>query len=306
MNFTHQGPTVDVMFQANATLAEGPIWDARMECIYWIDIRRGRISRLDVKSGQQTGVWTSSDCPIHRPGCIALTRDENKILIAAGNKIELLNLLTGTSEEIARLPIDTPRFRANDGRVDRNGRLWVGTMIDDIHSPDAFSGGELFRIDPDGSVFKAGGEFELPNGIGWNGDDTLMYFNDTTTLTTYCFDFDAAAGIISNKRVFYDHSDGTGFPDGLSVDDSGSIWSSQWDGWNIRKISSTGELLNEFPMPVRRPTSAAFYGKNLDRIAITSATVDFVSEDFLKSPNAGSLFSMDANAKGTYENLFSL
>lgn len=293
---------VDVLFQAGATLAEGPVWDSRLECIYWIDIRRRRIARFDVTEERQTGVWITQ----HRPGCVALTDNREKLLIAAGDKIEILDLPTGTTQEIARLPIDVARFRVNDGRVDPQGRLWIGTMIDDIHAPDVFSGGALIRVDPDGTVFKVKDEFELPNGIGWNPDGSLLYMNDTTAQVTYSFEFDVSAGTVSNKQVLYDHSAGDGFPDGLSVDAAGCIWSAQWDGWNIRKISPNGELLAQIPMPVRRPSSAAFYGKHLSQLVITSATVDFSTEDFLKSPDAGSLYSMPVETAGVPGTFFAL
>lgn len=293
---------VDLLFQANATLGEGPVWDGRAGCLYWVDIRCSRVSRYDLAQQRQTGVWIMP----HRTGCVALTSDPHKLLVAAGVDIFVLDLQSGATSEIAALPIDGTRFRANDGRVDANGRLWVGTMIDDVHAPECFSGGKLFRVDPDGTVDCPDYEFELPNGIDWSRDNTLMYFNDTTTLSTFCFDFDQANGSLSNRRVFYDHSGGAGFPDGLSVDSKGCIWSAQWDGWNIRKISPEGELLQEFPMPVRRPSSATFFGPQLDRIAITSATVDFTTQDFLLSPNAGSLFSMAAESSGVVENQFPL
>lgn len=293
---------VTVLFQANATLAEGPLWDNRLELLYWIDIRRCRVSRFDPKKACQTGVWITPS----RPGCISLTSDPNKLVVAAGADILILDLQSGAISALATLPIDAPTFRANDGCVDTKGRLWVGTMIDDINAPEQFCGGRIFRVDPDGSIGTFDIEFELPNGIGWSRDEAVMYVNDTTAQTTYCFDFDAPSGSLSNQRIFYDHSHGEGFPDGLSVDSDGCIWSSQWDGWNIRKISADGRLLEEFPMPVRRPSSATFFGPGMDRIVITSATVGFTTEDFLSSPDAGSLFSLSTDSKGVVENQFSL
>jgi len=293
---------IELLFQANATLGEGPVWDARSGDLYWVDIRRRRIARYNYTKKCQTGVWITQK----RPGCIALTTDPQKLLVAAREDVFVLDLQSGATSQIVRLPIDTARFRANDGRLDAKGRFWIGTMIDDVHAPESFSGGELFCVDTDGNIDRADYEFELPNGIGWNKDNTLMYMNDTTTLLTYCFDFDLAAGRLSNRRVFYDHSGGAGFPDGLSVDSDGCIWSAQWDGWNIRKISPDAELLEEFQMPVRRPSSAAFFGPKMNYIAITSATVDFTTEDFLSSPNGGSLFSMGTDAKGCEEYQFPL
>ncbi len=186
---TTKPANVELLFQANATLGEGPVWDSRSGDLYWVDIRRRRISRYNFVKKRQTGVWITPN----RTGCVALTNDPQKLLVVAREDVFVLDLQSGVTSEIASLPIDTARFRANDGRVDAKGRLWVGTMIDDVHEPDSFSGGQLFRVDPDGTIDCANYDFELPNGIDWNKDNTLMYMNDTTTLSTYCFDFDLAA-----------------------------------------------------------------------------------------------------------------
>jgi len=56
---------------------------------------------------------------------------------------------------------------------------------------------------------------------------------------------------------------------------------------------------------VRRPSSASFFGAGLDRIVITSATVDFTSADYCESPDAGSLFMMSSpDVAGRPENIF--
>ena len=293
---------VKLLFQSNNLLGEGPLWDSRCGDLYWIDIRRCRISRFNLGQNCQTGVWITPT----RPGCIALTSDESKLLVAAREEIFILNLNNGKLSKIASLQIDRKLFRANDGRVDSAGCLWVGTMIDDIYAPEHFKGGQVFRIDPEGNTSSTNYEFELPNGIAWNSESTLMYINDTTSLFTYCFDFDLENGQLSNKRIFFDHSKGSGYPDGLFVDAENCVWSAQWDGWNIRKLSPDGKLIKEFQMPVRRPSSATFFGPNMNQIAITSATVDFSTEDFLKSPNAGSLFSMQTKSTGVVENQFPL
>jgi len=293
----------DVLFQANAILAEGPIWDERLSCLYWVDIRRCRISRFALATGRQTGVWITPS----RVGCIGLTQDAGQLIVGAGAEIAMLDLVTGEWSSLTSLPIATPRHRINDGRVDARGRFWVGTMIDDIHQPDRFIGGALFRVDPDGTVTQALADCELPNGIGWSPDGKTMYFNDTTTAATWSFDFDVATGTLENRRKLYDHSGGAGFPDGLSVDATGAVWTAQWDGWNIRRISPEGMLIAEYPMPVRRPTSTSFFGSALDRIVVTSATVDFASEDFRESPDAGSLFVLPApGVAGLSEHYFAL
>lgn len=293
--------SVEILFQANSVLGEGPIWDDRVQVLYWVDIRQRRISRFDPALGRQTGVWIVPD----RVGCLGLTGDPGRLIVGAGTEVFFLDLGSGRMAPLASLPIHRDQYRINDGRVDAAGRLWIGTMIDDIHAPEAYSGGQLFRVDCSGAVWATPDEFELPNGIVWSHDGDAMLINDTTACITYRYDFDVDTGELSSRAVFFDHSARDGFPDGLSIDTEGCLWSSQWDGWNIRRISPKAELLAEFRMPVRRPSSATFFGSGLDSIAITSATVDFSTEDFLLSPDAGSIFSMFAQgATGRPENRF--
>lgn len=289
--------------QANAILGEGPVWDWRSGDLFWVDIRRRHVFRHHLASGRQTGQWVFPD----RVGCVALTDDPTRTLVAAGLKIYLLTLDGGAQVVVADLSEGRELQRFNDGEVDSKGRLWVGTMLDDFHQPEAFVGGRLHRIDPDGTVTTFDEfDFALPNGIGWSPDDTRMYVNDSAARLTYVFDFDADVGEPTNRRVFYSASEGEGLPDGMSVDSDGNVWCAMWDGWGLIKLSPQGVPLERFSLPVRRPSSATFCGDALDQLAITSATVDFTSDDFARNPQSGGLFSMTAEVAGRRPNLFRL
>ena len=53
---------------------------------------------------------------------------------------------------IADLAFGRTQHRINDAAVDAAGRLWIGTMMDDFFGPDSFTDGQLYRLDPDGTV----------------------------------------------------------------------------------------------------------------------------------------------------------
>jgi len=289
-----------ILQQANATLGEGPLWDQRNMALYWIDIRRHRIHRFDAQTMRQNGQWVTPT----RPGCIALSPYPDILLLAAGIRILKFDLISGQHQELAQLPVDGSACRANDGAIDAHGRLWVGTMLDDFFAPERFVNGKLFCVLPDGKVSDSGLNLELPNGIGWSPDETIMYLNDTAAQKTYRFDFDSVTGSLGEQTVLFDHSGHAGYPDGLAIDAQGNIWSAQWDGWNIKKISPEGALVSTIQTPVRRPSSIAFFGIGLDHLAVTSATVDFTTEDFLQSPDAGALFTFAPGTHGQPEHLF--
>lgn len=285
--------------QANAVLGEGPVWDWRTGDLYWVDIRRQQVFRHNLESGRQTGQWTTPD----RIGCVALTDDTATLLVAAGLTVSLMNLATGSCEVLADLSAGRDRQRFNDGKVDAAGRLWVGTMLDDFLEPERFEGGGLHRIDPDGTA-TCFGEYHLPNGIGWSADSKTMFFSDTVAGCTYAFDFDLAAGTADNRRTIRRFDPEDGGPDGLMIDADDNVWSAMWDGWCLIKLSPMGDVLERIGMPVRRPSSVTFGGEKLDQMFITSATVDFTSADYIKSPQAGGLFKLVSGATGKRENLF--
>lgn len=292
--------SVAVLHQANASLGEGPVWDPRQQAVYWLDIRRCRIHRYSVAKGRQDGVWITRS----NPGCLGLTANPGVLVIAAGAEVLLLDLVSGTETLIATLPIKTPLMRANDGRVDSSGRLWIGTMIDDIHAPPSFEGGKLFCVSPDSKVLDTGFSFELPNGIHWSPDGQTLYLNDSTARKTFAFDRSARTGAISRQRILFDHPSDEGLPDGLCVDSAGNIWSGQWNGWNIKKIAPDGRLLEVFRTPVQRPSSVTFFGHDLDRLVFTSAANGLTTADFLAAPDAGSLFELSVTATGQPESYF--
>jgi len=291
---------VECVQQANAVLGEGPVWDERSGSLFWLDIRRGEIYQHHLASGTQTGRWVLPE----RTGCLALTDDPNRLVVTAGGAIHWLDLETGALASIVAPEAERPLYRFNDGAVDPAGRLWLGSMIDDFHAQDRFEGGRVYCIDGDGGVTTLHEDYCLPNGIGWSPDGAEMYLNDTVALTTYAFDYDVATGTASARRRLVHHDGRNGFPDGLAVDADGNIWSAMWDGWCVEVHGPDGRFLDRFAMSVRRPSSLAFAGDQLDEILVTSATVDFTSSDYRASPQAGGLFRFRAGVRGLSTNRF--
>lgn len=285
--------------QANAVLGEGPVWDWRTGGLFWIDIRRQQIFRHNLNSGQQTGQWAVDE----RIGCVALTGDTNKLLVAAGLTVSILDLVADTQVVIANLSQGREFQRFNDGAVDAAGRLWVGTMLDDFYEPTEFTGGALHRIDPDGTV-ESFGEYLLPNGIGWTKDNSTMFLNDTVAGATFALDFDLSTGSVGEARAIFQPDAADGGPDGLTVDANDNIWCAMWDGGRVIKLARDGAELHRIEMPVRRPSAVAFGGEQMDQLLVTSATVGFSSKDFAQSPQAGGLFCVSVDATGKPENVF--
>ena len=64
------------MLAADALLGECPLWSTVRQVLYWIDIEGQRVHIFDPAAGTDTAIPTPG-----RPGSIALTEDENRLLI---------------------------------------------------------------------------------------------------------------------------------------------------------------------------------------------------------------------------------
>ncbi|MCB1378856.1 MAG: SMP-30/gluconolactonase/LRE family protein, partial [Alphaproteobacteria bacterium] len=277
-------------------LGEGPLWDWRTGDLFWIDIRRQQIFRHNLKSGQQTGQWTTSE----RIGCIGLTGTPETLLVAAGLTISLMNLATGDSTVLADLSAGRDRQRFNDGKVDSAGRLWVGTMHNTIREPR----GTFYRVSTDMDFQKQFGDFVIPNSVCMSPDDKTLYFADSWQRTIWAFDFDIDAGKISNRRVFCDLTEHTGQPDGSTVDSDGYVWTAMYGMSQVIRFDPSGKVDRVIELPASQLTCVAFGGENLDTLFVTSARQNLTPEQLEAEPLAGALFAFKTDVKGLPEAKF--
>ena len=205
----------------------------------------------------------------------------------------------GIAPSLATLT-EKSRMRFNDGAVDSAGRFWAGAMNDPkIQSPGPE--GVLFRLDPDLSLHRMLSPVTIPNGIGWNAADDTMYLTDSPTGKIFAFDFDAATGAISNRRVHFDLGEPLE-PDGFAMDVEGCIWSAIYGGGKVVRISPEGTVIGQIDLPTRNPTCPAFVGTEL---FITSAKDDRDDERFPQSVRyGGRVFRVDVGVRGRSKNEF--
>jgi len=183
----------------------------------------------------------------------------------------------------------------NDGKVDRKGRLWAGTMT--------FEGATsaLYRMDPDLNVKKMVSKVTISNGIGWSPDNSIMYYVDSLRYVISAYDFDLETGSISNQRPFIQMDAKFGIPDGLTVDSEGYVWCAISGAWKVMRYNPSGQVAAEIKMPVSKPSSCMFGGKDLDELYVTSISEGLSEEDKAKEPMAGDLFMIKTDVKGLPE-----
>ncbi len=292
-----EGPDVEVrcISDSRSLLGEGPMWSPRDGALYWVDILTPAVHRLDTAKG------VDSETKLGSMVSVVIPKATGGLLLATPGGLVTFDAESKRLTPMCHPESDRPGNRYNDGKCDRLGRLWIGTL----DMATAANRGNLFRVDADASWKKMDSGFTVANGLGWSPDNKQMYFTDSVRRTIYAYDFDLPRGEIANRRplLTLDASDGT--PDGMTVDEEGCLWVAIWDAWRISRFSPDGKEMLRIKMPVPRPTSCCFGGENLDTLFVTSASVRLNAEALAAAPQSGSLFAIKVpGVRGLPETIF--
>ena len=135
-------PDIDIecIADVRCQLGEGPVWDPREQAIYWIDIAKARIYRLEYPDGP-LGHW---DLPGKTIGSLAL-REGGGAVLSMDRGFYTFDFDTAGTEMVAEPLRSDERSRFNDGKTDRQGRFFAGSMDIEAEAPI----GVLYRLDPD-------------------------------------------------------------------------------------------------------------------------------------------------------------
>jgi sugar lactone lactonase YvrE len=275
-------------------LGEVPLWDVAEQALYWVDIEGKRLHRLTPATGE-VETW---DMP-ERISSFAL-REKGGLVVAFASGLAFLDLPTMAIDWIARPEAHLPGNRFNEGKVDRKGRFWAGTMDDSLASHTA----GLYRLDPDLRVTRVLGDIGISNCFIWSRANDRFWFADTLDKQVFTFDYDHETGTIANRRLFTDTTGLGSGPDGGTIDEDGFIWIAMWDGWKVSRFAPDGRLDREIRLPVAKPTSCMFGGPDLSTLYVTTAVWDTTPEGLAAQPQAGGLFAIDAGVRGLPEPRF--
>lgn len=270
------------IWKGPATLGECPLWDERSQRLYWIDSLEQRIWQSDADGGSLQ-VWHIGEVI----GSIGLCED--KRLVAGLENGFALIALTGDSASVTRIGNPEPELadtRLNDGKVDRQGRFWCGSMNRNFASANA----SLYRLDPDLTWHRQAEEITVSNGIAFSLDGGEMYFSDSRVDQSFQFDLDPATGRLSNRRKFVNTGAYQGRIDGATVDEEGNYWGALFEGSAIGCFSPAGELVRKIELPVSCPTMCAFGGLDMSILYVTSATFSLGENE--READAGALFAI--------------
>ena len=213
----------ELVYEAKAVTGEGSIWHPSRNTLFWVDIEGQTLYEYHPADK------TCSSWRFDRMISTVVPETDTTVVVALQDEIVRVHLSDGHTASIAPIPDDGGKLRCNDGKCDPAGRLWVGTM--GFGAPK--EAGTLYCVLPDGEVVPKLRKVTISNGIVWTSDKQYMYYNDTPTGRIARYRYDAASGEISFDGIAVVLPEGSGSPDGMTIDGNDNLWVAQWGGSGV-------------------------------------------------------------------------
>ncbi|MCJ0762759.1 SMP-30/gluconolactonase/LRE family protein [Variovorax terrae] len=289
----------ELVVDARNATGESPVWRPDEQALYWVDIPARRLHRWHTASGGLSA-WATPEMT----GCIAPHAQGGWL---AAMESGLFHLAPGSAGALAAQPLAVvrhaqPGMRFNDGRCDRQGRFWAGTMLLDMAA--GRHAGVLYCYQNNSDLAPRLDGFIVPNGLAFSPDGRTMYLSDShpSVQKIWAFDYDTASGTPSRRRLFVDMAPLPGRPDGAAVDEDGGYWICGNDAGLVHRFTPAGQLDRSLPVPVKKPAMCAFGGPGLDTLFVTSIRPDGI--DLSDQPLAGGVFALHPGVRGLPEPAF--
>lgn len=277
---------------------EGPVWDPRTNLLYFVDVYEGRVLSYNYLTHKLNAI-----CLHGNTTPIVPSKSNPHVLIVGVERSVFAIEWTGeniiySKKHLVTLSNQFPTSRINDGKADKNGRLWVGTMGFESPNGVSINEGILYSITKDTLNYPLPviQPVNISNGMAWNKANNKFYYIDTPTLSVTEYDYNKESGVISNPKIVFDltkHESISGFPDGMTIDKDDNLWVALLDGGVVIKIHpTTGDLLQIIALPAKRITSVTWGGPHLDILFVTTSQHGLSPAEKIREPAAGSLFAI--------------
>jgi sugar lactone lactonase YvrE len=288
-------PAPSFIDKIDGELLESPVWSAAEQALYLVDIRGRRLIRYEPARDEVRDWKMPGDA-----GCVALMREPGRVAVALRSGLFAFDIASEVLDPLAPPDYDVLKTRFNDGSVDRDGRLWIGTIYEPRDRRDA----ALYRYDGSGAPKRVREGFTTTNGLACSLDGRTLYAADTPQRKVWAFDLDET-GEIQGERLHIDFESAQlpGRPDGATVDAEDCYWLALIDAGRVARFDPAGKLMQSIEVPVRWPTKPCFGGADLRTLYVTSLRTGRDPAQLAASPRSGTLVAVDAGVTGVAENI---
>jgi sugar lactone lactonase YvrE len=264
-------------------LGEGPLWHPARNELFWFDI----LNRTLHSKAQS---WTFPEY-VSAAGWISA----DELLVACETGLFRLNLTSGDRVQVANA--GTPETRSNDGRADRQGGFWFGTMGKKAEK----GAGAIWRWYR-GELRQLFAGITIPNAICFTADGRTAHFSDTTQNKVMKVALDAAGWPAGTPEVWLDLAPDELNPDGAVIDSEGLFWNAQWGAGCVAAYAPDGTEVRTVGTPGAPQASCpAFGGPDMKTLFVTTALEDMTLGVRAKYPASGQVFAFPGIATGLPE-----
>jgi sugar lactone lactonase YvrE len=264
-------------------LGEGALWHPVREQLFWFDI-------LNRNLHSQTQSWSFPEL-VSAAGWISA----DELLIASETGLFRLNLTTGDRRQVVEA--GSSATRSNDGRADRQGGFWFGTMGKTAEKGAGaiwrWYRGELRQLFPG---------ITIPNAICFTADGSAALFADTVLGKVMKVALDPEGWPKASPEVWLDLTAEGLNPDGAVIDAEGLFWNAQWGAGRVAAYAPDGRFVRAIETPGAPQSSCpAFGGPDMKTLFITTALEHMDAAARARHPASGQVFAFDGVAKGLPE-----
>jgi gluconolactonase len=207
---------------------EGPIWNAKEQCLYFSDMPSDVRRRWSATNGVSEVRNPSNKCN-------GMTYDGAGNLYVCEHNTSMLVMETRSGERkiVASHWKGKELNSPNDVVVRSDNTVYFsdpsyGRMpVFGLERKQDLNFQGVFRVSPDGKLHLEADDFGQSNGLCFSPDEKLLYVNDSPRAHIRVFDV-APDGSLSNSRIFAERiGDGVlegGIVDGMKCDEHGNIY----------------------------------------------------------------------------------
>jgi sugar lactone lactonase YvrE len=281
----------EYFLSSQCELGEGPLWFEGL--LYWFDIHGCTLHACD-ENGQNWRKWVFNE-----PFSAAAAAGPGTLLVASASGLWRFDTATGSLAHVVSLEADNPVTRSNDGRADRHGGFWIGTM-GRACEPQA---GAFYRF-YGGTLTQLRSGITIPNSLCFSPDGKFAYFADSAEKRIMRWPLDGNGWPAGEPGLFAELSDGA--PDGAIIDKDGALWSAQWGASRVVRYLPDGSVDRVIELPVSQPSCPAFGGSGLNSLFVTSAREAMTASQLAAEPYAGDLFRIRLEKPGLEDGVVKL
>jgi gluconolactonase len=257
--------------------AEGPVWMGDSSSLIWSDVPGNKMYRWDEHTGETSEFRAPSN------NANGNTRDRQGRLLTC----EHLERRVTRTEYDGRVISLCSHFNGkrlnspNDIVCKSDGSIW---FTDPIFGISGFYEGEkavaelpsnVYRLDVDGTLSVAAEGINMPNGLAFSPDESILYIVESRAVPRKILAYDVIEGaILHNPRVLI-NAGPKGTPDGFRLDIDGNLWC----GWGmgeegldgVHVFNPKGKLIGRIDLP-ERCANLCFGGVHRNRLFMAAST----------------------------------